>query len=129
MTTISASRIGGTGVGPTGILEQGRALRARWLATLSSRQRLLHVAITSGLGLYFELLYIRWLESEVRHLAYVKNLPLLAAFLGLGLGFAVSGRRRSTYPLAIAASALVLGTGLLMGTFHIGEVAAGSVLK
>ena len=36
---------------------------------------------------------IRWVSSEIRVLAYLKNLPLLAAFLGLGLGGILAGRR------------------------------------
>jgi hypothetical protein len=36
------------------------------------------------LGLFLELVIIRWLSSEIRIFAYFKNLPLLAAFLGFG---------------------------------------------
>lgn len=47
----------------------------------------------SFLALYYELVVIRWLASEVRVFAYFKNLPLLASFLGLGVGCALAGRR------------------------------------
>jgi len=50
--------------------------------------------VISGLGLFFELAVIRWITAEVRLLSYFKNLALLAAFLGLALGYAVAGRRR-----------------------------------
>lgn len=47
---------------------------------------LLDLALISFAALYFEMVAIRWLASDVRVFAYLKNLPLLAAFLGLGLG-------------------------------------------
>ena len=70
------------------------------IASLSRRRRLLEVALLSGLGLFVELLLIRWLDVHVRPLAYVKNLPLIASFLGLGIGFALSDRGRSLLPFA-----------------------------
>lgn len=42
--------------------------------------------LASFLALYFELVIIRYLSTEVRVFAYVKNLPLIASFLGIGLG-------------------------------------------
>jgi len=43
--------------------------------------------LTSSLSLFFELAVIRWLSAEIRMMAYYKNLILLAAFLGLSIGF------------------------------------------
>lgn len=40
----------------------------------------------SFLALYFELVVIRYLSSEIRLFAYLKNLPLIASFFGIGLG-------------------------------------------
>jgi SAM-dependent methyltransferase len=37
-------------------------------------------------ALYFELVVIRYLSTEIRDFAYLKNLPLIASFLGLGAG-------------------------------------------
>ncbi len=51
-------------------------------------QRAIQLFLISFLTLYFELIVIRWLSSEVRVFAYLKNLPLIASFLGLGLGCA-----------------------------------------
>lgn len=42
--------------------------------------------LASFLALYFELLIIRYLSTEIRTFAYLKNLPLIASFLGIGLG-------------------------------------------
>jgi spermidine synthase len=54
----------------------------------------------SLLGLYLEMLMIRWLSSEIRIFAYYKNLVLIACFLGFGLGCALC--RRRVHPLAMA---------------------------
>src|ERR1035441_10465315 len=43
-------------------------------------------------ALFFELLVIRYLSTEIRVFAYLKNLPLLACFLGIGVGM-IYGRR------------------------------------
>ena len=42
--------------------------------------------LISFTALFLELLIIRWLSTEVRIFAYFKNLPLMAAFLGFGVG-------------------------------------------
>lgn len=48
----------------------------------------------SFLSLFLEVLLIRWCGAEIRILAYLKNLTLLGCFLGLGLGYALTRRRR-----------------------------------
>lgn len=47
----------------------------------------------SLLGLYLEMLIIRWVSSEIRIFAYYKNFVLVACFLGFGLGCALCRRR------------------------------------
>lgn len=54
----------------------------------------------SVLGLFFEMLMIRWLSSEIRIFAYYKNFVLIACFLGFGLGAALC--RRRVHPIAMA---------------------------
>ncbi len=64
---------------------------------LKLRQAVFHwqpLFLISALGLFFELAVIRWIAGEVRLFSYFKNLPLLAAFLGLAVGFALVGRGR-----------------------------------
>jgi len=46
----------------------------------------LELFLISLLALFLELAVIRWLSTEVRIFAYFKNLPLMAAFLGFGVG-------------------------------------------
>jgi SAM-dependent methyltransferase len=50
-------------------------------------QIFMRLFLVSLLSLFCEMLVIRWLATEIRLFAYFKNLPLMAAFLGLGLGF------------------------------------------
>src|SRR5271165_3787707 len=42
--------------------------------------------LISVLGLFLELLLIRWIGTEVRVFAYLQNTILVVCFLGLGLG-------------------------------------------
>jgi len=68
-------------------------------ATPEKRLRLSwELLLISFLFLYVELVVIRWLASEIRVFAYFKNLPLMASFLGLGLGCARCGRRAESAP-------------------------------
>ena len=68
-------------------------------ATFDTRARLIwELFLISLLALYAELVMIRWLASEIRVFAYFKNLPLMASFLGLGLGCARSGSRSTSAP-------------------------------
>jgi len=50
-------------------------------------------ALASFVSLFLELLLIRWLSSELRIFAYLKNFVLIACFLGFGFGASVSPRR------------------------------------
>ncbi len=65
--------------------------------------------LISALSLFFELLVIRWLSSEIRIFAYFKNIPLMASLFGLGLGLALTSNKRS-YSWAFPAGLLVLTT-------------------
>lgn len=61
-----------------------RMLRWRTLA---------QIAVASFVVLFQELALIRWLPAQVRVIAYFPNVVLLAAFLGLGIGSLIAGRR------------------------------------
>lgn len=75
------------------------AQRFRWLAAAQKRAEkyefsldtlggfsYARLALASVLGLFMELLMIRWISSEVRIFAYLKNYVLVSCFLGFGLG-------------------------------------------
>ncbi len=85
------------------------------LSSKNNRHSWLLLALMSGLGLFVELAVIRWMSSEVRLFSYLKNIPLLAAFLGLSIGYAIVGKGRDykkAFPaLLLIYSALVLVVG------------------
>lgn len=56
------------------------------------RRAALELFLVSALGLFIEMIFIRWVASELRVFAFYKNVALIAAFLGLGLGFALRHR-------------------------------------
>jgi spermidine synthase len=66
----------------------------------------------SVLGLYLELLLIRWVSTEIRIFAYLQNTVLVVCFLGLGIGLFRSRRpisaTRGLLSLLILAGALAL---------------------
>ena len=59
---------------------------------MSNRRAAFDLFLISALGLFVELVFIRWVASELRVLAFYKNIALIGAFLGLGLGFALHHR-------------------------------------
>lgn len=71
--------------------------------------------LVSVLGLFLELLMIRWVSTEVRIFAYLQNTVLVVCFLGLGLGAWDSARRPFVLrdlliPLAILVTLLAIPT-------------------
>ena len=52
----------------------------------SSASHVTMLFLASFLALYFELVVIRYLSTEIRVFAYLKNLALIASFFGIGLG-------------------------------------------
>ena len=54
--------------------------------------------LISFIALFLELAIIRWLSAEVRIFAYFKNLPLMAAFLGFGIGFFLYKKSDLVFP-------------------------------
>ncbi len=65
-----------------------------------SARRYLPLALVSFFSVYLELIVTRWLASEVRIFAYFKNFPLLAAFLGFGIGCLIAKRRKGYFKYA-----------------------------
>src|SRR5438128_1365385 len=66
------------------------------------------LALWSLLALFFELLMIRWISSEIRVFAYFKNFVLIACFLGFGLGCYMSRRRVNLLTMVIPLLTLAL---------------------
>lgn len=74
------------------------------------RREALAIFWISVLGLYLELLLIRWIGTEVRIFAYLQNTVLVVCFLGLGVGLFTSRRpiRPTRGLLALTALAAAL---------------------
>ena len=84
---------------------------AAWPGALIRRKDV-QLFLTSFLGLYAELLCIRWMPAHVRFLSYFTNFILLASFLGLGVGI-LSARRKlpigpRTFPLLLLFAAILI---------------------
>jgi hypothetical protein len=95
---------------------------AAWPGALLRRQDV-QLFLTSFLGLYAELLCIRWMPAHVRFLSYFTNFILLASFLGLGVGI-LSARRRlplgpRTFPLLLLFAAILIAASKF--ELHIGS--------
>lgn len=82
-------------------------LGQRWAAKLDFAPALLggfsdlRLILVSALGLFLEMMMIRWVSSEIRIFAYFKNFVLIACFLGFGLGCYLSRRRWNALPLVV----------------------------
>ena len=125
--------IAGAALATAGLL--GALVRRRWwppllvrlerhtdaLDALPDARLGLWIALASGAGLFVELMLIRWHSSSFMLFAYYKNVSLLAAFLGLGIGYALGPRRPVTTPLVLPALAVQVGTLFLLGFTPVGD--------
>jgi spermidine synthase len=75
---------------------------------LHERWSLSTLFLASALTLFAELALIRWVATEVRVFAYVKNLALLLCFLGFGLGCALARQRPRWQTAATALLGLIV---------------------
>jgi spermidine synthase len=87
-----------------GRLESFSASQVRWCERFHNRKVPWAILGAAALGLLLELALIRWHGTVFELFSYHKNLTLLACFLGLGLGYALS--RESHIPLAATAPLL-----------------------
>jgi spermidine synthase len=77
-------------------------------SNLPDRWNLSTLFLASALTLFAELALIRWIATEVRVFAYVKNLALLLCFLGFGLGCALARQRPRWRTAATALLGLIV---------------------
>ncbi len=77
-------------------------------------RRTLALFLISAVGLFLELLLIRWVSTEIRIFAYLQNTILVVCFLGLGMGCWDSRRafalRHLLLPLGILVALLAIPT-------------------
>ena len=86
------------------------------------RNRTWAIFLISVLGLFLEMLLIRWMSTEIRILAYLQNTILVVCFLGLGLGCFTSRQpinlRQTLIPLAV----LVLLLAIPVSRWGLGRI-------
>ncbi len=70
------------------------------------------IFLVSVLGLFLEMLLIRWIGTEIRIFAYLQNTILVACFLGLGIGYFTcrqpASLRHTLVPLIILLSLMAI---------------------
>ena len=64
-----------------------------YVEKLPQRWIRLAVFLAAAMTLYVELVMVRWHASCFHAFAIFKNVSLLSCFLGLGIGYGLSGRR------------------------------------
>ncbi len=75
--------------------------------------------LLSVLSLFMEMLLIRYLGTEILIFAFFKNLALMAAFLGLGLGFLCTNDKRDYFGWSTLAFFLLSGIIMLALPLHL----------
>ena len=83
---------------------------------------LLPLFLASFVALYFELIVIRYLSTEIRIFAYFKNLALIASFFGIGLGMVLERPPRTLkrlFPLITAALFLLMAFASVLKLTHL----------
>lgn len=78
-------------------------------AATSDREKIRLIVLVTMVSLLLELVMIRWLASVFPVFAFFKNFTLLACFLGLGAGYAVSGRQSCAPAMVLPMLALFVG--------------------
>ncbi|MGE0678381.1 hypothetical protein [Pseudolabrys sp.] len=129
LTTV-ALMLGRTGLGAIGFFMVIRPQQAgKWLdrqvdgmgrtfeagyAKGAKRDHVKLIVLVTMLSLLLELVMIRWLASVFPVFSYYKNFTLLACFLGLGAGYAVSNRQPCAPALVLPMLALFVAVITLM---------------
>ena len=102
-----------------------REVSANQTAVVSSRWSApgyLPLFLASFVALYFELVVIRYLSTEIRIFAYLKNLALIASFFGIGLGMVMEKPPRTLkrlFPLLVAALFLLITFASVLKLTHL----------
>jgi SAM-dependent methyltransferase len=106
---------------PSRTIRRGEAMatEGRFGTGANRLGRYVDLFVASFIGLYFEMLLVRWLAAEVRLFSYFKNLTMMAAFMGLAIGFALAKRDKDHLqwfvPLLLLYVPLVLTLSYLTG--------------
>src|SRR5260370_37579022 len=85
-------------------------------------RNILMLFLASFLALYFELVVIRYLSTEIRIFAYLKNLALVASFFGIGLGMILGNSPKTMkrfFPLFAALLFLLIAFAPVLRLTHL----------
>ena len=88
----------------------------------ASPRDVLLLFLASSLALYFELVIIRYLSTEIRVFAYLKNLALIASFFGIGFGMVLGKPSiviKRLFPLIAASLLLLITFASPLGLTHV----------
>ena len=82
-------------------LERALSTHTDRIDAVPARYDWLWIALAAGLGLYLELVIVRFHASCFQLFAFFKNFSLLSCFLGLGIGYALGSARPLLTPLLL----------------------------
>ena len=88
----------------------------------SGARNLLFLFLASFVALFFELTIIRFISTEIRIFAYLKNVALIASFFGIGLGMILESPPKSLkklFPLIAAALLLLITFSAFLRLTHL----------
>jgi hypothetical protein len=108
------------------LLEATGVRQATFIDAIPERWAETAILAAAALGLFLELIIIRWQADVFPLFSLYKNFSLLSCFLGLGLGYALAGRRSillilvipmlAWQMLSLFATRFTMGHGALMVT-------------
>jgi hypothetical protein len=108
------------------VLESG-AVDTAGIGSRLSRHPVWTLFLVSFIGLFVEIMLIRYSGSQIRIFSFYKNVPLIAAYLGLGLGCWLGGgraRHALGFLLWLVPLALFLSMGSIAIRDYLGLLAA-----
>jgi spermidine synthase len=79
------------------------------------------IFLISVLGLFLEMLLIRWIGTEMRIFAYLQNTILVICFLGLGLGCFTSRQPIDLRKMLVQLTILVLFLAIPLTRYYLGK--------
>ena len=104
------SSAGAASGAPTAAGVTGDAARPGVLRALAEPR--VRLVLTSATLLFVELLFIRWIPSEVRYVGFFSNFLLMASFLGIGIGILLGRRHQigsiAWFPILLAIVVLLV---------------------
>lgn len=86
---------------------------------MKNKHDIITLFLISFLGLYLEMLVIRWLSANVRIMAYYTNIVLITSFLGLSIGSLRSRMKVNLFYFFPFFIFVLIFTAIKLGSYHI----------